>query len=171
MIKHILLFTVLAFAFFSSPAQNKRAERRAKAADELKQTEALIHTRQFIFVADYVNSSLAPNRSLFTPPNTFMVKNDSAMSDLPFFGRAYHADYNYDGGIKFHEPINDWQIKKNEKKQQLILTIKAKKNNDWFQCTFVIQSNGNATLNISSHNRASISFWGKINRLPDSKDD
>lgn len=160
-----VIFVFLFLLGTLSYAQSKKELRKVKSDTEFAAIQQLIETRDFVFTAEYVNSSLVGQKSLFTPPNTVKLQHDSIFCDLPFFGRAYNVTHFDQGGISFAGAISDTHVKINNRKKQITLKMKSRKPGDWFQLTFIIHENGNSSLIVSSQNRESISYWGKIKAL------
>lgn len=95
-----------------------------------------------------------------------------ATGRLPFFGRAYSVPYGEGGGVEFQKAkINDqsFKIVNKRKKQYVEYKFSVRNRNDVFTIHMEIYSNGNCTVNVTSNNRASISYAGKVTPIPEEK--
>ncbi len=91
------------------------------------------------------------------------VKNDSVFAYLPYFGVATSAPYGGgEGGIKFSEPMKDYQLNQNKKKDGWEVRFNVKTINYNYQFFLNIFDNGNSTISVSSYERDPISFYGHI---------
>ena len=61
--------------------------------------KALVESKNYVFKADYVNPQTGRSRSL-TSEYDLTIKPGEVISYLPYFGRAYSAPINSEGGIK-----------------------------------------------------------------------
>jgi hypothetical protein len=150
----ILLFCCLQPAF----AQNPRKERDSIKAQV---TKSLVEAKRFVFQAQFVSPMRGGRRNL-TPGYTLLLSNDSLVSDLPYFGRAYQAGYgNNDGGIKFTSTKFETAVK-NRKKEGWDLNIKPEDVNNVELLIITIHDSGSATLQIKTRDRQPISYDGYI---------
>jgi hypothetical protein len=160
--KASIIFLFFVFILLSGYPQSKKELRNEKARRDYNETLELIKSGEFVFEADYVNTSLLVQKNLISPPNTLEVRNDSVFCELPFFGRAYYINPTEPGGFHFEEPIFEKKLTLNDRKMRITLTFQARKPNDWFQCTMIVTGSKNATLTVNSQNRETLSFWGMI---------
>jgi len=90
-IKAALLATaILAFSFMAGAQEKDPAK-----------VKAMVESKNFVFVADYVNPQSMRSRSLTTSDYDLTIKPGEVISYLPYFGRAYSAPIDGEGGIKF----------------------------------------------------------------------
>lgn len=123
----------------------------------------MVNHKDFIFLAEQVNPLRGRSRQL-TSEYDVTLKNDSLVSYLPFFGRAYQAPMDpAQGGIQFTSTNFSYSANMN-KKGGWIVSIIPKDFQSVQQMTFTIFGNGNATLNVTNTNRDPISFNGRIKR-------
>lgn len=89
------------------------------------------------------------------------VANDSIISFLPYFGRAYSPIIDpSEGGIKFTS--TNFEYKKVEKKNSWYITIRPKDQRRSLDLYLNVYSNGTADLRVQEFNRQPISFYGEI---------
>jgi hypothetical protein len=91
------------------------------------------------------------------------VLTDSINTYLPYFGRAYTADYGKGGGINFTSSKFDYKLKE-KSKGGWELMIKPGDTKDVTQLNYSVSSNGYATLQVISNSRQAISFYGVIEK-------
>ena len=132
-------------------------------AQDSKETniQNLVETQQFVFKAETVSPLRGGTRHL-TSDYELKVSKDSLIADLPYFGRAYSAPLDPSkGGIQFTS-VNFQYKPEMRKKGGWNVSIKPKDASGVQQISFIISSNGSATLQVISANRDAISFDGHI---------
>jgi hypothetical protein len=98
-----------------------------------------------------------------TSEYSLTVRNDSAFAFLPFFGRAYVAPYNSnEGGIKFEEKMQDYQIARNKKGNGWEIKFKINIPTHNYQFFLTVFETGKSVINVSSYQRDPIAFYGEI---------
>jgi Domain of unknown function (DUF4251) len=120
-----------------------------------------IETKNFIFRP----SSATPQRGRIrqlTSEYELVVRADTVISFLPYFGRAFTAPINpTDGGIKFTS--TDFVYSAGEKKKgRWEIRINLKDVSDVTALYLTVFDNGSASLRVSSVNRTAISFNGFV---------
>lgn len=143
-----VLFSVLTF---TAIAQEKGEQGIQRA----------IETRNFVFKA----SSATPQRGRITQLTSeydLIVRPDTVISFLPYFGRAFTAPINpSEGGIKFTS--SDFVYSSSQtKKGGWEIKITPKGISDVSDLYLTVFENGNATLRVNSVNRTPISFNGFV---------
>ena len=121
----------------------------------------LVESRRFVFSAE--SASPLKGRTIFLSPGySVIVRPDSVVSYLPYYGRSYQASMDpSDAGIKFTS--TDFQFtEKTRKKGGWDITIKPKDVQYSPQLYLTISPNGQASLRVISSDKQSISFNGNI---------
>jgi hypothetical protein len=150
-------FLFLALAFVQCTSSKKTT------AIQPGDVNTMINAHEFKFIADRVTPLRGRMRQL-TSNYDVTVKNDSLVSYLPFFGRAYQAPLNpSEGGIHFTSTQFSYEVNA-DKKNSWNVIIKPKDQPDVQQFLFTIFENGTATLNVTSTHRDPISFYGNIQK-------
>ena len=98
-----------------------------------------------------------------TPGFDMKVLSDSINTYLPYFGRAYTAEYAQGGGINFTSSKFEYKLKE-KTKGGWELMIKPADTKDVTQLNYSVSTNGFATLQVISNNRQAISFYGVIEK-------
>lgn len=128
---------------------------------EQSSIQQAIETKNFIFRA----SSATPQRGRIrqlTSEYELVVRPDTVISFLPYFGRVFTAPVNpNDGGIKFTS--TDFGYSAGEKKKRRWeIQINPKDVSDITTLYLTVFDNGRASLRVSSINRTAISFNGFV---------
>lgn len=96
-----------------------------------------------------------------TSPYSVEIRNDSVLSYLPFYGRAYTIPYGGGEGLIFSAPLQEYTMEMN-KKGTAKVKFTARNPEDRFTFNISIFSNGSASINVNMQNRESISFSGQV---------
>lgn len=147
-----LFIIATGFAGFSNIAFAQTTEKLS--------VQNLINSKNFVFKAQNVRPLSGGARQLTTGYDIRLF-GDSIVAYLPYFGRAYVANLNGEGGIKFTSTQFDYKIV-NRKKGLWDVDIKPKDTRDVRQLYFTISEDGYATLQVTSENRQAISYYGYI---------
>lgn len=94
------------------------------------------------------------------------VRNDSVISYLPFYGRAYSIPYGGGDGLNFKASLDEYEVEYNSKKERFEVKMRARTNEDTFRFNLDIFFNGSSMIDVNMQNRESISYSGKIELLP-----
>jgi len=165
--KAISLFILFSlFLGLTGFQQGNKKEKKAKQQLEMAQ---LIDSGKFRFVARSANSELGYFNSL-TSNYDLVFDSLQIKAFLPYYGRAYHAPYGGDGGVKFDlqaEKINkEW----NERKKLFYINTQLVDSQDSYSIYLTAGLNGFADLKINFRNRRWISYNGIIEKIePDKK--
>ena len=147
------LILVTACLLQANAQKDKSAEQAALQTN--------LNTRHFVFVAQTA-TPLRGGLQQLTSYYDLKVSNDSIVSNLPYFGRAYVAPMNpSESGLTFASTASGYQVKM-KKKGTREISINTKANGDTQRMQLTIFSDGTATLRVSSNNRDPISFNGYI---------
>lgn len=162
----LLFFNVLV-GF--SQEKTRRQIRNEKKIEKQKEIEKLIQTKEFQFIARNLNSQTFRMVDLSIIPNFIKFKPDFIKSEMPFFGRGF-SGLGYGGsdtGLKFEGKPEKFTITKQKKGYQIDVAVKGQQ--DFFNISLSVFSEGTATLNIISNNREAISYFGEISPLEEEK--
>lgn len=154
----ILFFAlIIPLLFFSCTSSKKIVQLNS---DDVRN---MVDSSRFDFVAERVNPLRGSTRYL-TSPYDVIVKKDSVVCYLPFFGRAYQAPVDLSkGGIEFTS--TNFSYQSNSKDGSWDVLVKPNDYQNVQQLLFNISANGTATLNVVNTNRDPISFYGYIQRV------
>lgn len=151
----LLIFIATASSVHFTNAQNTSNDSKSN------NIEQHIKNKDFVFVAQTALPTNMRSRSL-TSAYDFKITNDSLVSSLPFFGRAYSPPLNpLEGGYNFVSTQFSYTIEERKKGGWNIVAIPKDRNNgEKFLLT--VFKNGSASLQVTSNNRQPISFFGYV---------
>lgn len=138
----------------------------SKNIESLKAGEAfnLVNNRQFAFVAEHMSPLRGRSRTL-TSEYSVTINNDSLMSYLPYFGRAYMATIDPSkNSLDFTSTDFSYTVK-DGRKDSKTLTIVPKDHSEVQQFFFTIFDNGTTTLQVINTNKDAISYNGYLRRV------
>lgn len=164
--KTIILSFFFSFLMLNAFSQEKTKQqiKEEQKAIKQKETDVLVASREYEFVADMAYPQGTRSVNLTTNDNFFRFEKDTIHSDMPFFGRAY-SGVGYgsgDGGLKFKGIATDYSVKKSKK--HYIIKADVKDNTDSYGIVLTVYFDGGANLSINSSNRSSINYSGKIDK-------
>ena len=157
---------LLLFVFMISFAQDKTRKqlRVENKIDSSKQINALVDSKEFVFVAKIAFPQGFRSIGLTTNTNFIEFKPDFIKSEMPFFGRVYSGiAYGGDAWLKFEGKPAVFSIVRVKKTFELNATMRGE--GDVFKITLSILDEGSATLTINSNNRSAISYYGEISQI------
>lgn len=113
-----------------------------------------------------VNRALPMNgRSVnLTSSYSLELRSDSAISYLPYFGRAYSVPYGGGDGLRFEKAITDYSLSY-DKKGTAKIQFKARTEEDNFSFNVQVFSNGSTSISVTPVNRQAISYHGELNTV------
>lgn len=160
-----LAFVVFSLTNATAQEKSKRQFKEEIKLEKQKQTTLLIHSKEFIFVAETVMPQGGRIINLTSNDYTVEFHPDLIKSDLPFFGRAFSGvAYGGDGGIKFAGKPKEFRIEKRKKAHEIKVAVKGER--DTYSLLLSVYFDGTANLSINSNNRSTISYSGTIKMLP-----
>ena len=120
-----------------------------------------VETKNYVFKAETATPQRGGFRHL-TPGYELLVRPDTVVSYLPYFGRSFSAPINpSDAGIKFTSMNYEYSVK-NKKKNRWDITIKPNDVSAIRDLNLTVFDNGRASLRVNSNDREAISFDGYI---------
>lgn len=162
--KKILLLSFLMLLIVAVNAQEKqtRKEKKAQWKSELtEQTKKLVEANAWQFDAIQMLPSSGKSRNL-TSPYSVVLKDNEVDSYLPYFGRAYAAEYgSTKSPMTFKAAVEDLKVV-HGKKGGYIIKFSTKNKNDRIDYTFNVSTTGSTSLSVNSTNRQHISYHGDL---------
>ena len=121
-----------------------------------------IDRKDFTVKANFANP-LRMRQVVLTSEYDLRIKNDSAFAFLPYFGVAHTAPMNpSEGGIKFSEPMLEYNSKPTKKDDGREISFKVNTREYNYQINLTVYQNGTATFVINSYQRDAITFYGEM---------
>ena len=131
-----------------------------------KEAQKKAIVRELIVSENYkinVNTAL-PMRGRTIPLTsryTLEIRNDSIISYLPYYGRAYSVPYGGGDGLNFKAVIKEYTMDM-DKKNRARIKFKARSPEDLYEYNVTIFDNGTANIDVTMQNRQGISFIGEL---------
>ena len=159
--RKVLMTSVMALTVWVMLAGCATAEERAaRAAEQAKAVKAALQERNYQIAVNRMYPLRGASKSL-SYGYSVEVCNDSLISYLPYFGRAYSVPYGGGNGLNFSAPIRNY--KESQTKSDLRhIEIDVKNDEDTYLYTLDIFDNGSTTIDVRSRQRERISFSGEM---------
>jgi len=123
------------------------------------QIRQAVESKQYVFLAERLHPQSGMSRVL-TQGYDLTISADKVVAYLPYYGRVYTPMLNSDGGIKFTS--SDFEYSKTAVKDGWEISIRPKDVPLVSRMQMTVFDNGTANLYITSNNRESVSYSGKI---------
>lgn len=143
--------------------QSKKELKKQKTIQKEASIRKLIESGKYTFT---VRSATAYNGRTFNHLSDYdlTIKNDSVFAYLPYFGRAFTADFSSNGGIELKHTIN--RLEKKETKRGYQISFETEdKNRQNYDVILSIGKSGYADLTIRPENKSTISYDGTIEKI------
>jgi len=92
---------------------------------------------------------------------TLIVKGDTLVANLPYFGRVYQSSIGADGGFNFTSYKFDYEIKP-RKKGGWNVSIKTKDLSSQRQFNLTVSKSGSTSMTVLCSDRESINYYGVL---------
>ena len=120
-----------------------------------------VESKNYIFKAQTASPQRGGFRQL-TSDYDFVVRPDTLVSHLPYYGRSFSAPINpTDAGLMFTSMNYEYSIKK-KKKNKWEVTIKPNDVSSVRDLNLTVFDNGRASLRVNSNDREAITFDGYL---------
>jgi hypothetical protein len=137
---------------------------RINAQPDQSVVKSSVESKQFIFHAQTAMPTSGRSRQLTTEYD-LRIFQDSLVSNLPFYGKAYSVPYgSSDGGFQFTSTKFEYTATPG-KKRGWDITIKPKDVRDFREFSLSLSDDGYGTLQALSNNRQPMSFRGYITQV------
>ena len=152
----ILLLALLAgIPTLSAQSKKEKKEQKKEAVKKLIESEN--------YKIDVNTVMPMRGRSiLLTSSYSLEIRNDSVISYLPYYGRAYSIPYGGGDGLSFKAILKEYNVEM-DKKGNAVIKFVARNPEDRYEFRAKVFSNGSASINVNMQNRQSISFQGELN--------
>ena len=150
----LLLALLVGFPTLSAQSKKEKKEQKKEAVKKLIASEN--------YKIDVQTALPMRGRSIpLTSPYSLEIRNDSVISYLPYFGRAYSIPYGGGDGLNFRAPLKEYSMEMDKKGNAVIKCI-ARNPEDRFEFRAKVYSNGSTSIDVNMQNRQSISFQGEL---------
>ena len=159
--KEIFMCMMMAVLCVSCATKLTPSEKTARQELQAKAVLEALENRNYTIGINYVYPRRGPGKTLEYGYDV-TVRNDSLISYLPYFGRAYRVPYGGGTGLNFSVPISRYQTYRAKKNMTRVL-IGVKYEEDVYQYQLDVYDNGQVSLNVTAQEREGISFTGEMN--------
>ena len=151
-----LLGIVLLLAGQSLYAQSKKEKKEQKK----EAVKKLIESENYKI--DVNTAMPMRGRSIpLTSSYSLEIRNDSVISYLPYYGRAYSIPYGGGDGLNFKAVLKEYSMEM-DKKGNAVIEFIARNPEDRYEYRVKVFPNGSASIDVNMQNRQSISFQGEL---------
>ncbi len=162
--KKLAFLMIMLVSLVACTTSRNAATHKVDAQNVAAQIADSVNARTLKVTFNYVNPMRFPVHYL-TTEYSLRIKGDSISSYLPYFGRAYRADYgSTESPLNFEGLARNMDISRYKKRGYRFVFEVTNKQQESFVYNLTIFSNGNATLNVNSNDRDPISFDGEVVR-------
>ncbi|MDA3879354.1 MAG: DUF4251 domain-containing protein [Prolixibacteraceae bacterium] len=159
----LLLFSISVNGFTQEKQKSRKEIRNEKKVQIASRVDSMLMAKDYVFNARSAHPMSMPVVNL-TSEYDLKVKGDSVFVYLPYYGRAYQADYmSSEGGIKLEELYEDYRVEKDDDGYRIHFDAEGR--SDEYIFTLSVSPSGYASLVVSCNNRQSIRFSGIIKGL------
>ena len=150
----LLLALLVGLPTLSAQSKQEKKEQKKEAVKKLIASEN--------YKIDVRTAMPMRGRSIpLTSPYSLEIRNDSVISYLPYFGRAYSIPYGGGDGLNFRARLKEYDMKM-DKKGNAVIEFVARNPEDRYEFRAKVFPNGSASIDVNMQNRQSISFQGEL---------
>lgn len=162
--KNILWVGMFVLSLSAVTAQDKGDRNRTKEMQKKASYEFvrnMVENGSYTFIADRAIAVSGMSRSLITTPNSVFVDQGEVDIHLPYYGVVRSAaGYNYEAGIKYKGPAEDYQVTHNDEKRRTVVEFKVKSGFESHRFIITIGKSKQTRVLVISSGRDSITFYG-----------
>ncbi|MBR3541686.1 MAG: DUF4251 domain-containing protein [Bacteroidales bacterium] len=153
-----LLIVILSVLVLSGCASSE--EKAAQMAEQAALVTRALNNREYKIAVDRMYPMRGSSRSV-SFGYSVEVRNDSLISYLPYFGRAYNLPYGGGKGLNFSAPIGNYQeyMMRNGRRH---IEIGVTNEEDTYLYTIEVFDNGNSSVEVRARQRERISYSGNV---------
>lgn len=167
-----LTFFVVFFSLSAAmDAQSRKELKEQEKLEGYDRMKALVEFGKYSFEANAAFTQKGRRIDLTTNQNSLIIDGSNVDAYLPYFGVVQVPTFSGDAGIKFENGNTEFNIKYNDKKQNITIKFRANNKTENFNLTFIINSSGFTSLNVNSDKRNTISYHGRVEALKAKKED
>lgn len=139
-------------------------ERKLRKIQKEREMLEMLESGEFRFVARSARSSLGNFNNLGAHYD-LVFDSLRIKAFLPYYGRAYSAPYNSEGGVKFDLKADKIEKRWDKKKKRYIMATEVSDQRDSYSIYMTASLSGYADVIINFRNRQMISYYGTLERL------
>ena len=150
----MLLLALLVGLPLSAQSKQEKKEQKKEAVKKLIASEN--------YKIDVRTAMPMRGRSIpLTSSYSLEIRNDSVISYLPYYGRAYSIPYGGGDGLNFKAVLKEYSMEM-DKKGNAVIELIARNPEDRYEYRVKVFPNGSASIDVNMQNRQSISFQGEL---------
>ena len=150
----LLLALLVGIPTLSAQSKKEKKEQKKAAVKKLIESEN--------YKIDVNTAMPMRGRSIpLTSSYSLEIRNDSVISYLPYYGRAYSIPYGGGDGLNFKTVLKEYSMKM-DKKGNAVIEFIARNPEDRYEYRVKVFPNGSASIDVNMQNRQSISFQGEL---------
>ncbi|MDR2120285.1 MAG: DUF4251 domain-containing protein [Tannerella sp.] len=158
--KRIQLFFIGAIVALIAAGQMSCSSRVAARTEQAETIRQQIESRHYTIDVDRMLPMQGASKHL-TTNYSLMIKGDTVISYLPYFGRAYSVPYGGGKGLNFKACLSDYSLTFDVKGVARI-SFRTRSEDDVYLYDTEVYNNGAATIRITPGNRQGITFYGRL---------
>ena len=153
----ILTLLLVLVVFGGCVSSEQRAAQKAEFAKKVK---VALDKREYKIIINRMLPMQGGSKNV-SYGYSVEVRNDSLLSNLPYFGRAYEVPYGGGKGLSFDAPIGNYhETKANNGSRQIVIDLKNEEDNYTYRIT--VFDNGSSSIQVQSRKRDNISYTGEM---------
>jgi hypothetical protein len=159
--KQIRLFLIGAIICLTALGQMSCSPSKAAARNERAEViRQQIESGRYTIEVDRMLPMQGASQHLTTNYG-LTIKDDTVISYLPYFGRAYSVPYGGGKGLNFEALVSDYSLAFDAKGIARI-SFRTRSDDDAYLYDAEVFNNGKATVRVMPGNRQGITFYGKL---------
>jgi hypothetical protein len=158
----ILMLILFSCISIPSSAQEKSTEGKASKGTDIQK---LLNSKNYRFIPQSVQTQTG--RSIQINNYSLEIRNDTLVSHLPYYGKAYSGNIgDTDGPLNF-KATNITYTSKAGKKDRTEINIRPEDGKvDAQEFFLTVSASGYGNLSVRFNNRQPVSFYGEVTSLP-----
>lgn len=155
--KQILILLLALLAGGTTLSAQSKKEKKEQKKEAVKKLIASENYKIDVQTALPMRGRSVPLTSAYS----LEIRNDSVISYLPYFGRAYSIPYGGGNGLNFRASLKEYNMKM-DKKGNAVIQFVARNPEDNYEFSAKVYSNGSSSIDVNMQNRQSIGFLGTL---------
>ena len=150
----LLLALLVGIPTLSAQSTKEKTAQKKEAVNKLIESEN--------YKIDVNTAMPRRGRSIpLTSSYSLEIRNDSVISYLPYYGRAYSIPYGGGDGLNFKAVLKEYSMEM-DKKGNAVIEFIARNPEDRYEYRVKVFPNGSASIDVNMQNRQSISFQREL---------
>ena len=176
----IMSILTVALTVLPSDARNEQRKTRKEIRKEqrMEEVHSLLTSGRYEIVVSKA-FPMSGRMINLTSKYSLQVRQDTLVSNLPYFGRAYSIPYGGGDGLNFEvvnseeeqnliyrSDIRTSSVDKDSSRTDSRISIRAVTDEDVFDFNITVYAEGGANISVTSNQRQPISYSGEVRALP-----